>query len=284
MNEWSQVDLPDAWPDRVAWWRPRELLRLWRKLSGRQRERVRLPAALPGAERLPRYLLLEFHNLPNGNYSRRIANGYASGFDRAMLGTLHVGRRRIAEALRGTRRALDLGSGAGHLAAALREAGIDEVSGLEPSPYLLQIAASRHPDVDWRQGVGEDSGLPDAHFDAVGICFVLHEIPPAQLRRMLAELGRITTADARLAILEPSPLQWRHGAWRMWKAHGWRGAYFRLLAMRVYEPFADAWHRQDVAGLLAEHGFVVETDETGCPFRFIVARRCDLQPMGELQQ
>ncbi len=273
--DWAQVELPEAWPDRIEWRRPSELLRLWHKFNGRLRERVRLPDDLPGADKLPRYLLQEFHNLPNGNYSRAMTRGYARSFDHAMLGTLRAGRRRIADSLRHAQRTLDLGSGAGHLAGALREVGIGEVWGLEPSPYLLQIAASTHPDVVWRHGVGEDSGLPDAHFDAVGICFVLHEVPPAYLRRICAELRRVTTPGATLAILEPSSLQWRKNAWAMWKSHGWRGVYFRLLARRVYEPFADAWHKLDFAALLAEYGFVVETDETGCPFRFIVARRRD---------
>lgn len=284
MSKWSQVRLPDAWPDRIAWWQPRELLRLWRKLNGRQREPVRLPESLPGAEKLPRYLLLEFHNLPNGNYSRKITRGYARGFDHAMLGTLHTGRERIAQTLRGARCALDLGSGAGHLAGAMREAGIANVWGLEPSPYLLNIAATTHPEVQWRQGVGEDSGLPDAQFDAVGICFVLHEVPPAYIRRICAELRRITAPGATLAILEPSPLQWRESLRSMWKSHGWRGAYFRLLARRAYEPFAETWHKLDFAAVLAEHDFIVDTDEVGCPFRFIVARRRDIQPPGELQE
>ncbi|RZA11955.1 MAG: hypothetical protein EOP93_22710, partial [Lysobacteraceae bacterium] len=101
MTDWSAVELPDTWPDTVAWWRPGQWPRLWRKLSGKHREPVRLPENLPGADILPRYLLLEFHNLPNGNYSRNITRGYASGFDRAMLGTLREGRARIAAALRG---------------------------------------------------------------------------------------------------------------------------------------------------------------------------------------
>lgn len=273
-HDWARVRLPDAWPDRVAWWHPR----LWRKVAGRQREPVRLPDALPGANRLPKYLLLEFHNLPNGNYSHRITRGYARGFDHAMLGSLRAGRQRIAEALRGARRALDLGSGAGHLAGAMHRTGIGEVWGLEPSPYLLTLAAQKHPQVRWRQGVGENSGLPDATFDAVGICFVLHEVPPAYLRRLVAELRRITTPGATIAILEPSPLQWRQGVWRMWRSHGWRGVYFRLLARRVHEPFADAWHKLDAAALLAEYGFIVEQDEISCPFRFIVARRRDASP------
>jgi SAM-dependent methyltransferase len=268
-----QAPLPDAWPDSVQWLRPRELLRLWRKLTSRKCGRVHLPANAPGAADLPSYLLLEFHNMPNGYYSRCITRGYVSGFDRAMLGTLRAGRQRIAQALRGAQCALDLGSGGGQLAATLHASGVKEVWGLEPSPYLLHLGASAYPQVRWHQGVGENSGLPTAQFDAVGVCFVFHEIPPGHLRRLCAELRRITRPGARLAVLEPSPLQWRRSVWQMWKSHGWRGVYFRLLALRVWEPYADAWHRLDFAALLAEHGFTVEQDEIGCPFRFIVAQR-----------
>jgi hypothetical protein len=37
--DWTQVDLPKAWPDRIEWRRLSELLRLWRKFSGRLRDR-----------------------------------------------------------------------------------------------------------------------------------------------------------------------------------------------------------------------------------------------------
>lgn len=271
--DWAGVELPAAWVDQLDWRSPRQWLRLWRAVSGGERAPVRLPADLPGAARLPRYLLQEFHNLPNGNYSRHFSAGYARGFDHAMLDTLRHGRARLAAALAGAQRALDLGSGAGHLAGALQAAGIEQVVGLEPSPYLLQQAARRYPGVRWVQGVGEDSGLPSGYFDAVGVCFVFHEIPPRYLHQVLAELRRITRPGARLAILEPSPRQWQLGYARIWRLHGWRGLYFRALARRAYEPFADAWHRQDVRSVLASHGFQMLEEETGCPFRFILAQR-----------
>jgi ubiquinone/menaquinone biosynthesis C-methylase UbiE len=271
--DWANLPLPDAWPDQVQWRRPRHWQYLWRKLRGTVKERVRLPPDLPGRDQLPPYLLLEFHNIPNGNYSRHLTRGYSRGFDIAMLGTLAEGRRRIANELRGAERALDLGSGAGHLAGAMQGAGIRDVWGLEPSPYLLQIAAGTYPGVTWQQGIGEASGLPDAHFDAVGICFVLHEIPPHYTDKLLAELHRITRPGAKLVVLEPSALQWRNGAARMWKSHGWRGVYFRLLAQLVYEPYVEAWHGIDVNALWRQHGFTVVQDQTGCPYRYIVARR-----------
>lgn len=272
-TDWANVALPEAWPDATSWWRPAMARKVLDKFLGKQRSRVELPEDLPGAQRIPKYLLQEFHNLPNGNYSHRVTRGYVRGFERAMLGHMRRGRMQVAESLRGSARAVDIGCGAGYLAAAMRQAGIAEVWALEPSPYLLSHAARRHTGIHWRQGVAEDSGLPDRYFDAVGVSFVLHEIPPHYLRGFCAELQRITRPGARLAVLEPSPSQWREDAWSLFRRYGWRGVYFRWMARRVFEPFADAWHKLDFPALLAEHGFVVTQDDIGCPFRFFVAER-----------
>ena len=271
--DWAQVQLPQAWPDAAPWWRVHMLRRLLPRFLGRRRARVQLPEGLPGLRSLPRYVLQEFHNLPNGNYSARVTRGYLTGFDRVMLGQVRQGRARIAASLAGARRVLDVGSGGGHLAAAMKQAGLEDVWALEPSPYLLGQAARAHAGIRWWQGLAEDTGLPDASFDAVGVCFVLHEIPPHYLRRFCAELRRITVPGARLAILEPSPLQWRHGYRWLLRHHGWRGVYFRWLAGFVHEPFLPAWHRLDFPALLAEHGFSVQLDESGCPSRFLLATR-----------
>ena len=271
--DWATVALPDAWADRIDWTHLPDLKRVARTLLGRAHRPVQLPADLPGRELIPKYVLQEFHNLPNGNYSKSFSRGYAQGFDRVMLGSLTQGRQRVAAALRGAQCALDLGCGAGRQAAALRDAGIADVWGLDPSPYLLQYAARAHERINWVQGVAENTGLADGQFDAVAVCFVFHEIPPHYLRRALLELARITRPGARLAVLEPSPVQWQQGYRWLWRHYGWRGLYFRALAQRAHEPFADAWHRQDFTALLAEVGFTVREEETGCPFRFFLAER-----------
>ena len=67
----------------------------------RRLSRVRLPPDLPLNVALPDYLLLEFHNLPDGNYSKKVARGYSTGFDRMMLGEMHRARRAMAQALNG---------------------------------------------------------------------------------------------------------------------------------------------------------------------------------------
>src|SRR5690606_15768065 len=113
---------------------PRQLWRFLRCIVG-ERQRVQLPESMPGGDVLPKYLLQEFHNLPNGNYSKKVTRGYIVGFDRAMLGLMRGARIRIADMLNGCRSVLDVGSAGGRTAAAIKKAGVAEVWGIDPSPY-----------------------------------------------------------------------------------------------------------------------------------------------------
>jgi ubiquinone/menaquinone biosynthesis C-methylase UbiE len=271
--DWGNVTLPDAWPDQLNLRSPREL---WAYVRGwfRTRRKVVFPPDLPGAERLPAYLRQEFHHLPNGVYSKRHADGYARWFDRLMLGHTVKARARLAARLAGCRAALDVGCGTGGLAGALRAAGIPEVWALEPSPYLLQLAAPRHPDVRFVQGVVESTGFPSGRFDGVGACFLFHELPARAADAALDELRRILVPGGRLVIAEPSPVQFHVRDWRalLWRS-GRLGLYFFLVAHWMHEPFVQGWHRRDVRPWLEAHGFTLVEDETGMPIRFITARR-----------
>lgn len=271
--DWAATPLPDAWPDRLRLSRPRDLVRLARHLFARRR-RVELPPDLPGADLLPPYLRQEFHRLPNGNYSKRIVRGYSRGFDVSMLGRTHAARADIARRLAGCRAVLDVGSGAGGLAAALVAAGVPEVWGLEPSPYLLQEAARRHPTVRFVQGLAERIPFPARRFDGAGVCFVFHELPPRVADRAFADLHRVLAPRAPLVVVEPSPLQFRpRELGRFLAGAGVAGLYYWLLALAVYEPYAARWHRRDVAASLDAAGFDLREDAIGMPFRTIVAVR-----------
>src|ERR1051326_7942041 len=97
----SDVLLPDAWPDALDLRRPRDLWRFLRKVVLRRLTKVELPLGLPLNVALPKYLLLEFHNLPNGNYSKKITHGYSRGFDIVMLGEMRRARRALAQTFAG---------------------------------------------------------------------------------------------------------------------------------------------------------------------------------------
>jgi ubiquinone/menaquinone biosynthesis C-methylase UbiE len=269
---WSEIDLPDAWTDgerhglRSAW-------RLLRQALRGVHTRIELPEGLPLRVPIPRYVLQEFHNIPNGNYSNRLTRGYSSGFDIAMLGTMRPARRRMAEALSGCASVLDVGCGGGASTAALLDQGIAEVWGLDPSPYLLRCADARVPGARFVQGVAEDTGFADARFDGVACCFVFHEIPPPAADRALAELRRVLRPGGRLVVVEPAAEQYRLGAWTLARRHGPLALYFRALARAIHEPFVEAWHRREVPAWLSAAGFAVFEDRTDVPVRTWVCER-----------
>lgn len=269
---WSEIDLPDAWTDGET---PgfRGALRLLHQALRGVHTRIELPEGLPLRAAIPRYALQEFHNVPNGNYSNALTRGYATGFDIAMLGTMHPARQRMAEALRGCGSALDVGCGGGASTAALTDAGISDVWGLDPSPYLLRCADARVPTARFVQGLAEDTGFADARFDGVSACFVFHEIPPSAADRALAELRRILAPGGRLVIVEPAAEQYHLGSVALARRHGLRALYFRALAHAIHEPFVEAWHRRDVPAWLAAGGFRMLDDRTDVPARTLVCER-----------
>jgi ubiquinone/menaquinone biosynthesis C-methylase UbiE len=179
----------------------------------------------------------------------------------------------MAEALRGCGSALDVGCGGGASTAALTQAGIPDVWGLDPSPYLLRCADAQVPTARFVQGLAEDTGFADARFDGVSACFVFHEIPPPAADRALAELCRILKPGGRLAIVEPAAEQYHLGMWQLARRYGPRAAYFRALARTIHEPFVEAWHRRDVPAWLESAGFRVCEDRTDVPVRTLVCER-----------
>lgn len=270
--DWSAASLPPAWPDgggpRSTRWR-----RAWGSLVS-ARNVVTLPDDLPGKSWLPSYLLREFHRMPNGYYSAAQARGYDRGFETAMLGRMKGARGRITQRLRHARRALDLGCGTGRLAASLVAAGVPEVTGLDPCPYLLHLAARRSPDVRFVQGIAESTGFDDGRFDAIGACFLFHELPSHVADRALAEAHRTLTPGGLLAITEPSPEQLRESSpWALYRRGGWAALWFRAVALVAREPYIDEWHAKDPAPWLERAGFELLEDETSIPFRHLLARK-----------
>ncbi|MGH1471034.1 MAG: class I SAM-dependent methyltransferase [Cellvibrionaceae bacterium] len=274
LQNWAELELPNTWADQFNFRNPLDVFRFFKGIFGRQRNKVALPDSVPGIESIPKYVLQEFHSLPNGNYSKRITRGYITGFDQSMLGVMAEARQCIAKTLQGCSSVLDAGCAGGRTARALKDAGASDVWGMDPSPYLLQHASKDHSDISFVQAVAESTGFPSARFDGIAACFLFHEIPPRYLAKALTEFNRILRTNGLVAICEPSPLQVDLSLWQILKQFGIKGFYFGVLARFVYEPFLDAWHKQSSQiGMFERYGFEVVSDEIGMPLRHIVLRK-----------
>ena len=270
--DWATMVLPNTWADQFDLSKPLNLLRFIRCIRAK-RQPVQLPMDVPGVAEIPKYVLQEFHSLPNGNYSKRITRGYITGFDHVMLGHMHKARRRIARRLQHCQSVLDLGCAGGRTARVEKDQGVTDVWGLDPSPYLLQHAASDNPDIRFVQGVAEQMQFGDQRFDGISACFLFHEMPPRYLRKAMAECHRLLKPGGVLAICEPSVVQLNQSWLGLLKSFGWQGLYFYWLARFVHEPFLMAWHKTSTPGFFAEAGFEVIEDDVSMPLRHIVLRR-----------
>lgn len=272
---WSDITLPKTWPDELCFFSREGVNKFWRRILSKKKQPVTLPDGMDGAERIPRYALQEFHNLPNGVYSQKLTRGYITGFEISMLGHLTQGREWLVEALGAGTSFLDIGCGGGKTAAAIAQGGAADVWGLDLSPYLLKHAASDHPGVRFIQGVVEDLPFCDQRFDGVAACFLFHEVPPRYIRQALAEIARVLRPGGRLVIVEPSAVQFYQGWWGMIRRYHWHGLYFKWLANFVHEPFLRSWHQFELQAELDKAGLSLIRDDMGMPLRRIVAVKRD---------
>lgn len=270
--DYTQVQLPNTWPDEYI----RSRSDLWGFFSHifGKRQSVRLPENFPGIP-LPRYLLQEFHNLPNGNFSNSVTKGYIRGFDLAMLGYMKKARRFISQHLREKRSVLEVGSGGGKLTEALKKQKIPEIWGMEPSLYLLKVAATRYPKVRFIQGLAESIPFPNARFEGIGVCFVFHELPKKIADQSLQEIYRVLKPGGLFAMVEPSPEQFDQDLWDLFYRNGPLGLYFGLMARHLHEPYVAQWHKRDLKKWFKETGFQVLIDRNKLPFRYLLAQKME---------
>ena len=94
-------------------------------------------------------------------------------------------------------RILDMGTGIGQLAVALKEKYPDaEVWGIDVAAPMLRYAHMRANNlgvaVNFAQRLAENTGFPDNHFDLVTSYLLHHEVPAEVTRKIIAEVQRIT--------------------------------------------------------------------------------------------
>ena len=147
----------------------------------------------------------------------RIARVYDLMNSLMTAGMHHRWRQRAADlaAVGPGDRALDVATGTGDLAVALRARGT-EVVGLDFSERMLELARAKAPEVRFEQGNALELPYGDGEFDAVTVGFGARNF--ADLRRGLSEMARVTRPGGRVVVLEITspqrpPLSWFFALW-----------------------------------------------------------------------
>lgn len=96
-------------------------------------------------------------------------------------------------------RALDVATGTGDLAIALRERGA-EVVGADFSEKMLEIARRKAPEIDFRTGNALALEFADDEFDAATVGFGARNFD--DLQRGLDEMARVVKPGGRVVVLE----------------------------------------------------------------------------------
>ena len=112
-------------------------------------------------------------------------------------------------------RALDVATGTGDLAIALRARGA-EVTALDFSEGMLDVARAKAPDIRFEQGDALALPYADSEFDAVTVGFGARNF--SDLGRGLREITRVTRPGGRIVVLEittpqGAPLSWFFSIW-----------------------------------------------------------------------
>jgi demethylmenaquinone methyltransferase/2-methoxy-6-polyprenyl-1,4-benzoquinol methylase len=116
-------------------------------------------------------------------------------------GMHHAWRRRAAD-LAGVgpgSRALDVATGTGDLALELASRGA-EVTGMDFSPAMLELARRKAPAVEFEDGDALALRYDDASFDAVTVGFGARNF--SDLPRGLGEMARVVRPGGRVVVLE----------------------------------------------------------------------------------
>lgn len=125
----------------------------------------------------------------------RCAKGYCQGF--GVLVAEAITPLLNAAAVRAGRRVLDVGTGPGLVAAAVRERGGTAI-GIDFSDAMLSVARQTYPDIEFRAADAESLPFHNGEFDAVVSNFVIHHL--GQPQKALAEARRVLRDGGKIAF------------------------------------------------------------------------------------
>ncbi|HEX8108972.1 MAG TPA: class I SAM-dependent methyltransferase [Kofleriaceae bacterium] len=227
-------------------------------------------------QRYPAYYRRTFHWQTDGYFSDHSAEVYELGVELLFRGTADVMRRQIippvTHAIRAAGgasrvRLLDVACGTGRTLHQLAVAHPAlRLYGIDLSPAYVRLARRRLADVaEVALAVENAEALPfaDGAFDVVTSVYLFHELPRNTRRAVAREMLRVVRPGG-LVVLEDSA-QLAESAEIATALHSFPEEF--------HEPFYADYLEDDLAELLREVGFSVESSEPQFVAKVVVARR-----------
>lgn len=260
LREYVRV-LPQALADVPAF--------LWRSYRGKYDD---LPADVD-LDRYPSYYRRTFHWQTDGWLSDTSARLYDASVEFLFGGTADVMRRMaipaVVEQCRGRTRpaVLDVGCGTGRFLLQLGKAlpGA-KLYGLDLSPYYLKHAGRVLEELTDVSLIGDNAErvpLADSLFDAVTSVFLFHELPRNVRRNVMREAFRVLRPGGRFVVCDSAQLS---------DSGELRDILHRFPAS-YHEPYYKGYLRDDLAGIMRECGFAVESSTVHFVSKVVVGRK-----------
>lgn len=213
------------------------------------------PAELKRGFEYPEYYTrIDIHQHPGGVWSDPIA-GFV--YERGARSTTPLAGQKhrdlhdrltsaALEKCPAPQRVLDMGCGFGKSTRPFYEAlGKGKVDGIDLSAPCLRLAArDAAASARFRQVDATRTDYPDASFDLVTSTMLLHELPPREVEKVLAESARLLRPGGRMVHLDFLPAD---------------DDFARLIhfghARRNNEPYMEPLAKMDLPGILGNLGF-----------------------------
>jgi ubiquinone/menaquinone biosynthesis C-methylase UbiE len=242
---------------------------LWRSYRGKHDD---LPADVD-LSHYPSYYRRTFHWQTDGWLSDTSARLYDASVEFLFGGTADIMRRMaippVVEECRGRTRpaVLDVGCGTGRfllqLGTALPGA---KLYGLDLSPYYLKHAGRVLENVTDVSLIGDNAErmpLADSLLDVVTSIFLFHELPRDVRRNVMREAFRVLKPGGRFVVCDSAQLS---DSGELKDILNWFPASY-------HEPYYKGYLRDDLAGIMEECGFAVESSTAHFVSKVVIGRK-----------
>ena len=226
-------------------------------------------------QRYPAYYRRTFHWQTDGYFSAHSAEVYELGVELLFRGTADVMRRQIIPPVTrfiraaGARpiRLLDVACGTGRTLHQLGQAHPDlRYYGVDLSPAYVQLARRRLAHLsEVALAVENAEALPfaDGAFDIATSVYLFHELPRNARRNVARELFRVVRPGGLVVIEDSAQLSESSEI----------ASALRAFPGEFHEPFYADYLEDDLAELLREVGFAIESSEPQFVAKVVAARR-----------